>query len=830
MAPSTSPQTTNRYADVIVPLNVEGYFTYRIPSELLGSVLPGQLVIVQFGQKRFYAGLVRQLHNEEPVTYAAKTIQSIHEQEPIVTEQEFQLWEWMAEYYITTVGEVMHAALPSAFRFGSETKVLLKAFDEEPQNYTDDEYIIAEALSTAGELSIKELQELLGKKTVYPILRSLMYKGVAAVKEEMQGSYSPRYETHLKLADSIPQDEQSLQQQIDGLANAPKQQRLFQAFLNKRQWQRQQQQGQPLIHKVKLQKETGVDAATVRKVIDKGLLEEVEVEVGRLHEYTGEKLTSPTLTERQHEAFQAIRQHYHEKDIVLLHGVTSSGKTEIYIKLIEEAIQNGGRALYLLPEISLTGQIIERLRKVFGDKVGIYHSKFSHNEQAEIWQKVRKGEYDVVIGPRSAVFLPVPDLSLIIVDEEHDTSYKQFDPSPRYQARDTAIYRGIKAGAKVMLGTATPSLESYYNAQRWKYGLVSLTERYGGMDMPEVDIVDLRDEVRKNKMKTHFSSVLLDHLVAALDNGEQVILFQNRRGFSPFVMCDECGWIPYCTNCDVSLTYHKFSNDLRCHLCGYRKSMIKECGNCQSTALSVKGFGTEKIEDEIKLLYPKARVQRMDQDTVRTKEGHLKLISKFEQGEIDILVGTQMVTKGLDFDNVSLIGVLSADQLLNYPDFRANERAFQLMAQVSGRSGRKYRKGKVIIQAYSNDHPVLMDVKHHDMKAFYEKELMQRQEFHYPPYYRLIHITIKHRKVAEVEKGARKFADALKTQLGSRVLGPSLPGVSKIRNYYLRDILLKIEKNQTRLRTAKQLIDQQIKTFKQDTTLRSLVFQVNVDP
>ncbi|PSR05433.1 MAG: primosomal protein N' [Bacteroidetes bacterium SW_11_45_7] len=374
-----------------------------------------------------------------------------------------------------------------------------------------------------------------------------------------------------------------------------------------------------------------------------------------------------------------------------------------------------------MPEISLTGQIIERLRKVFGNKVGIYHSKFSHNEQAEIWQKVRKGEYNVVIGPRSAVFLPVPDLSLIIVDEEHDTSYKQFDPAPRYQARDTAIYRGVKTGAKVMLGTATPSLESYYNAQRGKYGLVSLMERYRGMEMPEVDIVDLRDEVRKNKMKTHFSSVLLDQLVAALDKNEQVILFQNRRGFSPFVMCDECGWIPYCTNCDVSLTYHKFSNDLRCHLCGYRKSMIKECGNCQSTALSVKGFGTEKIEDEIKLLYPKARVQRMDQDTVRTKEGHLKLISKFEQGEIDILVGTQMVTKGLDFDNVSLIGVLSADQLLNYPDFRANERAFQLMAQVSGRSGRKYRKGKVIIQAYSSDHPVLMDVKNHDMQTFYEK-------------------------------------------------------------------------------------------------------------
>ncbi len=824
MVSSHTSDQPYRYADVVVPLNVTGYFTYRIPQELQGLVLPGQLVIVQFGQKRFYAGLVRQLHNEEPVTYSAKSIQSIHEENPIVNEQQFRLWEWIASYYLTTVGEVMHAALPSAFRFSSETKVVLKTFDEDPSRYNDDEYIVAEALSSVGELSIKELQELLGKKTVYPVLRSLMYKGVAVVKEEMKDSYKPRYETHLKLPESLSQDPSSIQQEIEGLVKAPKQQQFVMAFLEK-----QKDQQKSLIPRIKLQKETGTDTATVRKIVNKGLLEEVEVEVGRLHEYTGEKLISPELTNSQQDTLDAIKQHYHAKDIVLLHGVTSSGKTEIYIKLIEEAIQNGGQVLYLLPEISLTGQIIERLRKVFGDKVGIYHSKFNHNEQAEIWQKVRQGSYDVVIGPRSAIFLPVPDLSLIIVDEEHDTSYKQFDPAPRYQARDTAIYLGVKAGAKV-LGPATPSLESYYNAKRDKYGLVTLMERYRDMAMPEIDIVNLRDEIRKNKMKTHFSSDLLNHLVATLDNHEQAILFQNRRGFSPFVMCEDCGWIPYCTNCDVSLTYHKFSNDLRCHLCGYRKSMIKECGNCQSSALAVKGFGTEKIEDEIKLLYPKARVQRMDQDTVQTKEGHLKLISKFEQGEIDILVGTQMVTKGLDFDNVSLVGVLSADQLLNYPDFRANERAFQLMAQVSGRSGRKYRKGKVLIQAYSSDHPVLIDVKNHDLQAFYEKELMQRQQFHYPPYYRLIHITLKHRKAAEVEKGAKRFADALKTHLGSRVLGPSLPGVSKIRNYYLRDILLKIEKNQSRLASAKKLIQEQMDAFAEDKNLRSLVFQVNVDP
>jgi len=563
--------------------------------------------------------------------------------------------------------------------------------------------------------------------------------------------------------------------------------------------------------------------------VKRGVLEIYKKEISRLGKYEEDVIDSFPLSEQQIRAIDEVKTQFETQNVVLLQGVTGSGKTRVYIELIEQAIARGEQVLYLLPEITLTAQIIARLQKIFGDDISVYHSKFNNSERVEIWQSVLNGKA-VVVGARSGMFLPYRNLSLIIVDEEHDASFKQIDPAPRYNARDMAVYMAHLHKAKVVLGTATPSIESYQNAIDGKYGLVEMKERFGGLELPKVKIVDLKQETRKKTIQSHFSSVLIGELKAALERGEQAILFQNRRGYAPTLNCQTCGWVSECINCDVSLTYHKYSNTLKCHYCGHHKKLAKTCPACGQQKLTIKGFGTEKIEDELQIILPDAKLARMDYDTVRTKNAHAEIINKFENKQIDILIGTQMVTKGLDFDNVGIVGVLSADHLLHFPDFRASERAFQLITQVSGRAGRKKKQGLVIIQAYDTEHPVLAEVFTNDFTNFFRREIMERKSFDYPPFRRLIQIQLSHKKIENVRFAADFFAKHLKSKLGKRVLGPTEPGISRVRSYYLRDIVIKLEKNKRVIDGTKNLILETVNLLHQQKGMSNIKVNIDVDP
>lgn len=815
--------SSNYYVDVILPLAITRPYTYWVPEELVTQVQVGVRVEVQFGKSKLYTGLVMQIHQQAPEQQKPKPVIGVIDERPIVNEQQFKLWRWMAAYYLCTLGEIMNAALPANFKLSSETRVTLgPLFHQDPELLNDREYLIAEALTLQEELSIDDLRDILGRKTVYPIIRSMLDKRIIYLKEDLKEKYRPKQVRCVRFREPYASDADSLHLAFDLVSRSAKQERALLAFI-----QLSKQQG--FVRQSELIRLSDTDHSTIKAMVKKELVEVYDREISRLGSYEEDTIEAAGLAPQQVQALAAIKQQFAEKPVILLHGVTGSGKTRVYLELMQQVIAKGGQVLYLLPEIALTTQITERVQKVLGDDVMVYHSRLNHNERVELWQKVQEGQ-PAVLGPRSALFLPFRKLSLIIVDEEHDPSYKQREPNPRYHGRDTAIMLARQCGAKVLMGTATPALESYHNAKTGKYGFVTMMERFGGLELPEIIIADARKAQLEQTLYNHFTGTLLDELKACLERGEQAILFQNRRGYAPTYRCGTCSWHAECINCDVSLTYHKFQEMLKCHYCGYSTKLATECPACATAPLTLQGFGTEKIEDELKIFLPDAKISRMDFDTVKGKNGHARIINEFEEGKIDILVGTQMVTKGLDFERVGVVGVLSADQLLQFPDLRAAERAFQLMLQVAGRAGRKRRQGRVIIQAFNTTHPVIKEVLEADYSAFYQRELEERRQFVYPPFIRLIRITLKHKKPQVVNDAMRLYAHWLKQQLGESVLGPAVPYVGRVRNYYLLDVLIKIPHDPQRLRFVKAQIHASTAQLKQTQGYSNVRVSIDVDP
>jgi len=816
-------ENASGYVTVILPIAAPKPYTYMIPLTETAVIQAGMRVEVQFGKTKIYAALVVHVHNNPPESYKAKPIISVIDQQPIAFPYQFKLWKWLAEYYSCTMGEVMNAALPGGFKLASETKLILSpVYDENYRGLKDKEFLIAEALHYQNELSISEVRKILKQKNVGPLINRLLSKKVIYIKEELKEKYKPKKVICVKLQEPYASVPDTIEEAFELMSRSSRQVETLMAFV-------QVSRKQPVIRRSELIKAANVDTTVINAMVKKKVFELYEKEVSRLGGYEEEVIDSHKLTDQQIEAIKAIKKSFEDKSATLLHGVTGSGKTRVYVELIQEAIDRGEQVLYLLPEIALTTQIIVRLQKIFGDDIAVYHSRLNNNERVELWKQIISGK-KIILGARSSLFLPFKNLRLIIVDEEHDTSFKQMDPAPRYNARDAAIYLANLCGAKVLLGTATPSVETYFNTTQNKYGLVEMPERFGGIKMPEVVLVDLKEETKKKTMKGLFSSVLLTELEEALGRNEQAILFQNRRGYAPTFMCGDCGWHSQCTQCDVGLTLHMFTNNLRCHYCGYQIPVPKSCPACGNMKLAQSGYGTEKVEDELKIYLPEARIGRMDFDTAKGKHSLSRIINDFEEHRIDILVGTQMVTKGLDFDNVGIVGVLSADHILQFPDFRSNERGFQLITQVSGRAGRKHKQGKVLVQTYNTTHPVLDEVLHNDFQSFFLRELDERHSFDYPPYHRLIELTVKHIKADILNEATKVLIKILKDNLGKRVLGPAVPGIPRVRNQYILKILIKMERDAKAIKTAKQLVTEATSYMQSQKGFSTVRVNVNVDP
>ena len=809
------------FIDVILPIPLKQSFTYSVNRDEAHFLRPGMRVAVPFGKSKIYTGIVYQIHENDPPAYETKSIDQILDEVPIVTHTQLKHWKWIANYYMCTLGEVIRAALPSAFLLESETSIVLNkdaAIDEAV--LSDEEFLVLEALQNQSSLHINDVRNILDRKQVVSITQKLFERGIITIQEEIYEQYTPKMKRFVKLA--VPYtSEEKLRELLDGMNRAHKQKEVLMTL-----FMLASQQRKP-VDALQLQKRSNASAATLKSLIDKGILEEFYEQRDRV-QYAGDhNETIKALSEAQEKAFSEIETSFREKDITLLHGVTSSGKTEIYVRLIANILESGRQVLYMLPEIALTTQLISRLQTYFGEKISVYHSKYTVNERVEVWNNVlnNKPKAQIIIGARSALFLPFQKLGLIIVDEAHEPSFKQYNPAPRYHGRDAAIVLAGLHSAKTLLGSATPSLESYFNACDDKFGLVTLKQRFGNVMMPEIELVDIKEEHRKKKMTGHFSKRLLLEITTALEEQEQVILFQNRRGFAPFVECTTCGTAPQCPNCDVSLTFHQYKNQLRCHYCGYHMQMMDACFACGSQTLDTKGFGTEQIETELKSLFPDATVARMDQDTTRGKHAYAKLIEKLENREIDILVGTQMVAKGLDFRNVTLVGVMNADSLLNFPDFRAHERSFQLLQQVSGRAGRTKKRGKVLIQTYNPLHQILQQVSINDFEAMYNEQLEDRYQFKYPPYYRLVKLTFKDRNFDKMQKASKWFAQALKLQLKENVLGPEPPPVGRVRNLFISNVLVKIPKQHSLAKTKEVIykVQRSFNAIKEFSSVRVII-------
>ena len=817
------------FAEVILPLPLPMNYSYAVPQELEEIVKPGMRVEIQFGQKKIYSGLVKSISEKRPeATVRIKPLLNVLDSKPILFEHQFKLWDWMSDYYLCYEGDVMNSALPSAMKLESKTSFILqKDFNASFENLNDKEFLIAEALTLQHELTLEQIQKIVNQTAVQKIIASLIEKNVLVLKETLQQKAKPKVESFVQL-NPIYNSDDELKKLFDELERKAPQQ--LQWLLGWFQLVNREQIHPTEIKKSDLRlKSNGSDSAFA-SLVKKNIFFVEEKITNRLIDSDPDLIHEFDLSEAQQTALTEIKKQFEKQQTVLLHGVTGSGKTNIYIKLIEEILASGKQVLYLLPEIALTTQITSRLQKVFGKQLGIYHSKFNNQERIEIWNKVLNQDYNLILGARSALLLPYRNIGLIIVDEEHDASYKQYDPAPRYHARDAAIYYAGLFGAKTLLGTATPSMESFYNCKSGKYGLVKLNERFGGLQLPEMELADMQSEKKEHKMHGHFTEQLMNEIKQVLEKKEQVILFQNRRGFAPFTECKQCGWTPECPNCDVQLIYHKHLDELKCHYCNYRHANYKRCPACNSAEIFIDGFGTEKLEDELPLYIPGVKVARMDVDAVKTKNSHNKLIQEFEEQKIQVLVGTQMVTKGLDFDHVSLVGIMSADQLINHSDFRAGERAYQLMEQVKGRAGRKNKQGKVIIQTMNTKYAVLQYLNNNDFIGFYENEIEQRQKFLYPPFTRMIKIELKHKQKSTVAEAAKWMSDELKSFLGNRLLGPAEPSISKIKNLFLMDMILKLEKNQPLiLRTKNQLrfLQEQMKL---NAKFRSVFVEVDVDP
>lgn len=820
---ASAPERLTLFIEVILPLAISKTYTYRIPYELNSAVTVGKRVVVQFGKNKLYTAIIYQVSENPPQLYEAKYILDILDEAPVVTLHQLKLWEWMAEYYLCSMGEVMQAALPAALKLASETRIMLHPGSiPDKSTLSDKEYLIIEALEIQPQLRISDISKVLGQKTVFPILKGMFDKGIINILEEITEKFKPRIKPFIKLNDDLTSAE-NLKALLDILNRAPKQQDALLAYIKLKK-------EQPEINKAELLEQSACGEPALKALIDKQIFIIYNKELSRLLTAGDDDLQEFNLSNEQQNVLIKIEELFKSKNVVLLHGITSSGKTQLYVRHIEKVLAEGKQVLYLLPEIALTTQIIERLRKYFGNKIGVYHSKFNDNERAEVWKKVLNADYDIILGARSSIFLPFNSLGLIIVDEEHETSFKQFDPAPRYHARDTAIYLAGTFGAKVLLGSATPSLESYYNAKIGKYGLAELRGRFGGVQMPEIKVVSITEETRKQTMQSHFTSVLIDEIKNALSRKEQIILFQNRRGYTPFILCATCGFSPKCINCDVSLTYHRTTGKLHCHYCGYRNEVLHECPACGSARIEQKGFGTEKIEDELKLIFPDIKVARMDLDSTRSRNSFQQLINDFEDNKIDVMVGTQMVAKGLDFSNVSTIGIISADSMLNYPDFRAYERSFQLLLQVAGRAGRRDKQGKVILQAYDTTNRVINQVINHNFDEMFSTEINERRNFNYPPFYRLIQLDIKHKDINRLDSIAQNLADTLKKQFGKRILGPETPLVGRIRTYYIKTILIKAEKEGVSINKIKAALSVILRSFESDPVNKGVYIQIDVDP
>lgn len=812
------------FVEVILPLAITKNYTYRVPFEMNSAAQIGKRVVVQFGKSKLYTAIIAAISKFAPQKYEAKYLLDVLDERPVISDRQLQFWQWLSQYYMCNVGEVMNAALPSALKLASETKVILnKDFEVDKSALQDKEFMIVQALELQPELTVGDIIKLLGQKTVMPILKMMFEKNIINISEQVSERYKPRTKTFIKLNPAY-NDPDNLKELFPILEKrAPKQADAVLAYIKLARHQK-------AISKNELIEHSGAGEASIKSLLEKDIFIAEQKNVSRVYFDDDEFSSDFLLSENQQSALTEIKEHFIQKDVVLLHGVTSSGKTQIYIRLIEDMISSGRQVLYLLPEIALTTHIIERLRQYFGSSIGVYHSRFNDNQRVEVWQKVLSHQYKVVLGARSSVFLPFNDLGLIIVDEEHETSYKQFDPAPRYNARDAAIYLANISGSKVLLGSATPSFETYYNARMHKYGFVELSERFGGVELPQTQVVSITDEMKKKTMHSHFTSVLMEDMGKALANKEQVILFQNRRGYAPLLICKVCAYTPKCINCDVSLTYHKSSGKLQCHYCGYKEDAPSLCPACGSTHLEYKGFGTEKVEDELKILLPEARITRMDLDTTRSKYSLQNILNDLEEKKIDILVGTQMVAKGLDFSDITVIGIINADSLLKYPDYRANERSFQMLAQVSGRAGRRGKRGKVVIQTYDPGHRVIKQVIENDYKDLYLTEMEERRSFRYPPFYRIINLDIKHKNADILYAQAEYLAKELRKNFGDRVIGPEVPLVSRIRNYYIKSVMLKFEKDGLSIIRVKAVIRDIITQFQTTKLSKGCIVQPDVDP
>lgn len=809
------------FVEVIIPVSVPKTYTYGVPIELHHEIQIGQRVEVEFGRKKRYAAVVCNITTTRPAEYEIKPILSIIDRKPIILPQQINFWKWVSSYYMANIGDVMAAALPSALKLSSLSSVrLILQEDFDINELDDDEYLVFEALSKQNELSINDIQLIVDKKNVYPILNRLVHRKIIAIEEQLQKKYKPKLQTVFALHDSY-KTEKNLQLLLDDLERAPKQQEFILHYISS-------YQSFQLVSKKEFLTKHNLSSSIYKALLEKQILIEQKQKIDRLKDY-GDGDLRASLTPAQAIAYQEIKLQFDKQILTLLHGVTGSGKTHIYIKLIEETIAKGKQALYLLPEISLTTQIIKRLQKHFGNEVGVYHSKFNDAERVEIWNKTFNKEYKVILGARSAIFLPFQQLDVVIIDEEHDTSYKQFDPSPRYHARDAAIWLAAKHKANVLLGSATPSFESYFNAIHNKYALVELNERFGKHLMPKIEIVNMLKQRIPGNTYNKFSKRLIDELKHTLEYNKQAILFRNRRGYSSFIQCSQCAHNIKCIHCDVSLTYHKYRNRLECHYCGYHQQIPFRCPACGNNEMSKVGLGTERIEEELTVFLPHATFARMDLDTTRNKHGHEKIIDQFEQKKVDILVGTQMVTKGLHFDDVRLVGVIQADAILKFPNFRAGERALQLLEQVSGRAGRNKEPGLVIIQVRDENDLVLKYLIRHDYKGYYHKTISERLEWKYPPYYRQIKITCKHKHWKTNAHAANLLATAMRNEKLAYIKGPSEPFVSKINTYYIQEIVITIPKKADVIKQVKQLLQHHIDTIQSQKGNSQIRFSIDVD-
>jgi primosomal protein N' (replication factor Y) (superfamily II helicase) len=819
------------FADVILPIPVHREFTYRVPFEFNEFMKNGIRVIVPFGKSKLLTGIVTRVHEQIPTDYQAKYIEHVLDEHPIVTGEQYSFWKWIASYYMAPLGDVMNAALPANFKLASETKIVLHPdFSIQNNVLNDKQQRIIETLEIREVLDLKEISELLGIKTIQPVIKEMIDKKMVLSQEELQHRFTPKTKYFILLTETYSEETNlnGLIAQLEGKAAKQKQLDALLQLLSFGKYTNGQLE--PVEKKQLI--EAGVSASAVNTLEKNGIVQIERFEVGRLNSKVDGLSEFKPLAEQQQLALNELHSSMATNTVTLLHGVTGSGKTEIYVQLIQEQLDMGKQVLFLLPEIALTTQLIQRLSAYFGEQIGVYHSKFNQNERVEIWNTVLKNDpakFRIILGARSSIFLPYRDLGLIIVDEEHESSFKQYDPSPRYNARDAAIVLAHLHSAKVILGSATPCMESYYNATTGKYGLVELNVRFGGLAMPEILCADVKKERRQKSMQSHFTSFLVEEMREALNNKEQIILFQNRRGYTPLWSCEVCNWSPKCKNCDVSLTYHKQSNSLKCHYCGHVAAPMGSCGKCGSNRLKMLGFGTEKIEDELAILFPDKTIQRLDLDSTRSKYAYENILNDFGDGKIDMLIGTQMVTKGLDFDNVSLVGILDADQLLNRVDFRAFERSFQLMSQVAGRAGRKHKRGKVILQTGDPEHWVIRKVIEHDYKGFYASELIERKNFFYPPFYKVINITLKHKDRNTLDLAAENFGASLREIFKERVMGPDYPVVNRIQNLFLKNIMLKIEKDAPD-KKIKERVQHIIDAFYSVPLYKSIRIVVDVDP